>query len=108
MKINDCYSLMEQDKSREIGIEVEVEGNNLIQELSYWHVKGDGSLRGEGIEYVTKNPIKEELVKHRLNYLYNLLNDRSNLELSDRCGVHIHVNCQHLEMDKVFKLIDRL
>lgn len=81
---------------QEIGVEVEVEGNNLplIQDR-FWKTENDGSLRGEAFEYLLKAPIKFsqwDVVKGKL--LEHLEN--STVTPSDRTGIHVHYNVQNL------------
>lgn len=84
----------------EIGIEIEVEGRNL-QEFPMsrtWRKTLDGSLRGEeSAEYVLHHPIPMKNVEKALNNLTAILKkNNAKKELSDRCGVHIHINVQHM------------
>ena len=87
---------------KEIGIEIEIEGRNLIREVpKFWNVVEDNSLRAEApygaFEYVLKIPVSRAKVSQRLNFLQEeLRKGGSVLRPSDRCGVHIHVNCQEL------------
>ena len=99
---------------KEIGIEIEMEGQYLqIDPNKEWGFKGDGSLRGrEAIEYITNGPIPREDVLKTLNdLLVHMAKDRgykdhpSLLEPSDRCGVHIHINCQDLTFFQTFNYI---
>ena|SRR3990167_1944652 len=82
----------------EIGIEVEVEGENLPVRLpSYWSVHRDPSLRGdENLEYVLTRPVKRSSVGAVLNYLNKHLNKNPDTRInqSKRCSTHIHINMQ--------------
>lgn len=105
MKIIEFYPLNDVN-DREVGIEVEMEGNNLhFDGLSYWRITDDGSLRGESAEYVLKAPVKRQLAHARVDYLYRKLENISNIQPSDRCGVHIHINCQHLTFEQTYNFI---
>lgn len=106
MKVFDEYRVIDVGE-REVGIEIEMEGENLIPSpLSYWRITGDGSLRGGGVEYVLKQPILRKSVGPRLGYLHRkLLENNAQLIPSDRCGVHIHINVQQLEHEQVMKFI---
>lgn len=91
----------------EVGIEVEIEGNRLPGEVGrYWRVTGDGSLRGNGREYVLSRPINRSNVQEALETLHDTFraND-SKLSPSDRCGVHVHINCQPMEFDQTMAFI---
>ena len=92
---------------KEIGIEIEMEGRNLLTDLEkFWIVHGDNSLRGDrpaaASEYVLKEPVPRAKTLQRLTYLQTeLAKSNSTLRPSDRCGVHVHVNCQDLDFKKV-------
>tara|TARA_R110000751_G_scaffold124294_1_gene225434 strand:- start:12155 stop:13291 length:1137 start_codon:yes stop_codon:yes gene_type:complete len=88
-------------KGNEIGIEIEMEGFNLSQNLEYWRMDHDGSLRGESIEYVIAGPVNRKLVRPRLEQLQlELKYGGAELDPSPRCGVHIHINCQELTVQQ--------
>ncbi len=94
MKIKEVYNLRE--RKGEVGIEVEIEGINLPRRLLVpWKVTTDGSLRGEGFEYVLSKPVQRNKIEDALKILYSSFED-STLIPSDRTGVHIHINCQEL------------
>jgi len=109
MKLNELYTLKEVEEEKIVGIEIEMEGENLFYErdVLYWNVKDDGSLRGrEALEYVIKTPLKRQLINKRINGLYNkFVEYGSKIKPSDRCGVHIHLNCQHMEIYQIYNLI---
>lgn len=108
MKINEYYPLHDVGKA-EVGIEVEMEGTNLPRrrehEIKYWAITTDGSLRGEAYEYVLSQPIQRNEVQSALNSLWRKFNSvGSTLTPSDRCGVHVHINCQPLTIAQVFNM----
>lgn len=88
----------------EVGVEVELEGSDLPGGLhKWWQVKGDGSLRGHGVEYVLSQPsIRGNEVHRKVRWLYGQL---PRVGPSDRCGVHVHLNCQELTTFEVFNII---
>lgn len=95
------YRVKPQTKG-EIGIEIEMEGHNLSRKCTGWIVTEDGSLRGESAEYVLRAPVPRVSVGKYLERLQeHLREDGSRLEPSERCGVHVHVNCQTLTTDQV-------
>ena len=102
MKIHEIYQCKRQ-KEKDIGIEIELEGTNLKYPIGrYWNGKPDGSLRGHSMEYILKSPVHRDKTKSRLFSLKTELEDfGSTLNPSDRCGVHIHVNCQDLIVKEV-------
>jgi hypothetical protein len=92
-KIKDMFRL--RKVGGEVGIEIEIEGIRLPGHVAkYWHVEGDGSLRGDGFEYVSQ-PLPVDQVQTALVHLWETFKaNRSSLKPSDRCGVHIHLNMQ--------------
>lgn len=87
----------------DVGIEVEVEGTNLPHIDEYWNVTHDGSLRGEALEYVFKRPLELSKAKEALDYLGHHLSKKGVSVLdSGRCGVHVHVNCQKLNIVELY------
>ena len=105
-KIKDIYSVPIQ-ASREVGIEIEMEGVHLLHASTHhWKHTEDGSLRGESAEYVLRKPIKRNSVGLVLAKLAKALKDNeAKLSPSERCGVHIHLNCQEMTLDEVFKFV---
>lgn len=92
----DYYKKSEGD----IGIEIEVEGENLLTAIpKYWICHKENSLRGESMEYVFSEPYPLAIVRKALEFLDGALkaND-SKLKFSNRTSVHVHVNVQDLTM----------
>lgn len=109
MKIYEQLGLDKVVKG-EVGIEVEVEGNGLPHRWPVpgmpWKIVPDGSLRGEGREFVLRKPVKRDDVVECLNSLRHQLKEiGSEVVYSSRCGVHVHINCQELEVDDVISFI---
>lgn len=107
MKIIDHFTRLRDKGQREVGIEIEMEGRGLhTGDLNYWNVTHDGSLRGEAVEFVLKQPSLRNRFKSRLDYLQReLKKGGAILDPSDRCGVHIHINCQQMHVEEVFRFI---
>ena len=85
-----------------IGIEFELEnlkGNFNKQGLlqDFWQEVGDGSLRGDGREFITRIPIKEDDVIIALENIYEAAKGSMEVLSSLRTSAHIHVNA--LDMD---------
>ena len=94
-----------------IGIEIEMEGLRNTGDLRIpdsWHVTVDGSLRGAGaVEFVTNGPIQYKNTKQELDKLRESLikhiSPKGNI--SGRTGVHVHLNVQDYDNNKLFTLI---
>ena len=102
MNILEYFEVREQ-KDKDIGIEIEIEGGELNFDIKkYWKIVGDGSLHGGGVEFVLRNPVHRDKTWNRLKSLRDeLKQNNSILNPNDRCGVHIHVNCQTLTTKQV-------
>lgn len=94
-----------------IGLEVEVEGKNLLgSTFKYWSCHQDGSLREvEGhpaVEYVLRQPLSIEETRKALEFLYYKLQDnKSEVIMSNRCSVHVHFNCQQYTIRQLYCFI---
>lgn len=95
------------DKKGEVGIEIECEGHNLLQDPSkWWKGIADGSLRGESIEYILRAPIDRAKVLESLDLLSKeLAQHGSRVDESYRTSVHVHLNAQPMKMRHVFNQI---
>jgi hypothetical protein len=84
-------------KPGDVGIEVEVEGYDPLPVIAEgaWRSKADNSLRYNGMEYITKSPIRVCNTKiDKIKVLTDKLNKKG-IELvknSPRTSVHVHVN----------------
>lgn len=105
MKIHEIVNLPSQE-GVDVGIEIEVEGEQLPTEVSkYWSVIPDGSLRG-GLEYVYKQPKNVGMVEETLIELQNtFIKNKSKPKFSFRTSVHVHVNCLPLTYQQVLNYI---
>jgi hypothetical protein len=105
--IRDLYG-NNAHKGRDVGIEIELEGSNLSVAHKYWVAHTDSSLRPnpEAIEYVLIQPVAHKEVAKYLSDLQEALEgNEAKLDPSDRCGVHVHVNCQQLTVSQVLCFI---
>lgn len=104
MKVRTEYSLKKTDG--EVGIEVEIEGAG-VQNISVtgWNTVEDGSLRGEAAEFVLRRPVAFKKVPEYLYRLHKALEGNIVIEDSDRCGVHVHINCQELDFKQTLNFI---
>jgi len=106
-KLNEQLPFPYVDAEREVGIEIECEGHNLDIPLRYyWAKHQDGSLRGESIEYVLKQPISRGNTLKALEYLSkNLADNNSRVDVSYRTSVHVHLNSQHMKIRDIVNQI---
>ena len=107
MKVTDQLPYVER-REGEVGLEVEVEGDNVCYQdmRGRWREEDDGSLRGDGVEYVLRRPCSRDKVDSVLEELSDHFEARNwEIDDSDRCGVHVHINCQDLEVTQVFNFI---
>lgn len=76
-----------------LGVEVELEGSlyGSSSRNKYWLVKGEGSLRNGGMEYVFKSPVSLDILPKALDE-FDLLMKNSKPVCSIRCSTHIHVS----------------
>lgn len=107
MLIKEIFGLHPYPEEQEVGIEIEVEGDlHFMDRLRFWRQDDDGSLRGNGMEYVLTEPVSREKVLKRLTYLKNKIKQNGlRLNPSERCGVHVHINCQYMEEQEVLNFM---
>lgn len=111
MRVIDEYQNLGDVGTAEIGIEVEMEGPGVLggkvnAPLGYWRKDKDGSLRGESCEYVLAKPVlRHDVPKALLQLRKYLLDNMAQVNDSDRCGVHVHLNFQKEEVSKVLNVI---
>lgn len=91
----------------DVGVEIEVEGVNLpIRPFDVWSVKRDGSLKGEGYEYISKGAIKLENLRQSMVNLNNRFEkNEAVVNNAHRASVHIHVNVQKRNLNEVFGML---
>lgn len=87
----------ERNPAGEIGLEIEIEGGPFPEgeAPAGWRVHHDHSLRGGGVEYVLRQPIRADRVENSLTALDRFLAN-VNKVFSYRTSVHVHVNIQQL------------
>jgi hypothetical protein len=90
----------------DLGMEFEVEGRNLPFDVAGFITTEDGSLRGESKEYVFKNPASLDRTHSRVKLLCKKLNTAgTRTDISERCGIHVHVNVQELEIKQLWNFV---
>lgn len=92
--------------SGDIGVEIEVEGENIPMAQRYWKNEKDGSLRGESREFVLAKPSTMKEVQMALKYL-GLMYKKHNTVVYDsiRAGVHVHINAQKLSIIELYNFM---
>ena len=100
----DHHHLPRKVEGDKVGIEVEVEGFDLPEEIPGWVWHEDGSLRGESAEYVIPNPVTLAGAKTKVKALKKAL-DKCDIQDTGRAGVHVHVNIQDMEKAHIFNFI---
>ena len=104
MKIIEEFRL--EETAGEIGIEIEMEGENLPAAPAGWFSTEDHSLRGESREYVLKKPCNRDAVPIMLGKLAQKLAAPNVLpNPSNRCGTHVHINCQQMQQEEALRFI---
>lgn len=102
MRIAEEWSLKTVPPENEIGIEIEMEGRGIPTAPIGWNGVPDGSLRGESLEYVLTQPVPRNTVGPMLDILAKqFARSKTQLNPSDRCGIHVHINCQQLTTPQV-------
>lgn len=107
MLVRDVFRIPENRLTTgDLGMEFEVEGHNLPLQVTGFITTEDGSLRGEAKEYVFKKPSSLERTKSLTNLLCKKLNTGdTRTDISERCGIHVHVNVQELELKQLWNFV---
>lgn len=89
-----------------VGIEIEVEGQNLPTQVKGWNCTHDGSLRGENVEYVLAKPSTREEAVTCLKQL-NLAFMRKSPVVADTgyAGIHVHINVGDLTWRQLLRFL---
>ena len=105
MKVHEIVGIKPVENV-DVGIEIEVEGNDLPYEMEgVWKIEPDGSLRG-GLEYVYRVPQPLSKVEESLDFLnYKFEENNAKPSFSFRTSVHVHVNCLDLEYNHLLNYI---
>ncbi len=90
-----------------LGIEIEAEGYRGVDSADkmsiyhsiLWHSKPDGSLRNNGIEFIT-SPINGDVVPYCLGVL-DYVNKKYKLQYNDLTGNHVHLNAMDMTMKQI-------
>lgn len=92
-------------KEQLIGIEVEVEKcrSTIGLDTNLWEVKEDNSLRDSGMEFTTRGGLFGNDLDTAVQNIMETAK-RNNWNISERTGLHIHMDCRSLE-HKEFALL---
>lgn len=94
----DCESV---PADRLIGVEIELEKwGNEVNDLKYWRLEHDGSLRNNGIEFVLRQPLTGLDLQLAAQEAEDAIR-QSNPEANHRCSTHIHVDVRDFTTDQV-------
>lgn len=90
-----------------IGLEIELENCSESFYINrYWTTKSDGSLRNNGIEFVSQ-PLRTKQIPYAVEYLKEKLYAYNNPDFSERTSIHVHLNVRDFTIErlKVFLLL---
>lgn len=94
-------------KGTDLGIEVELEGENLLDPRAafrMWKVVNEGSLRHNGLEFVTTPGLTIDTLDKAMTELRFILG-RAVIQPSIRQSVHVHVNATDMTLLDAYKVI---
>lgn len=92
------------DKNCYCGIEIEVEniGGRIPIIPQIWQIKGDGSLRNDGREFVS-SPLKGDNIVKALEYAFRYIPPEAHF--SPRTSIHVHINVLDLTVEEAFNFL---
>jgi hypothetical protein len=89
-----------------VGIEVELENHAKTHDAAlssgYWSVHNDGSLRNNGVEYVTI-PLDGDNINKGVDLFWDKLDQK--VSFSQRTSIHVHVNARQLSYQQMAGLL---
>jgi hypothetical protein len=105
MKVHQMLDKRRQYTPHTVGVEVEcMYRGELDFGLAHWDKVGDGSLRGDGIEFVLSRPTDRADLAPKLDELYDAIGEIDVYD-GERTGIHVHINVLEMEMKHVFNFI---
>jgi len=86
-------------------VELEIENTNedAAEGMRGFKVERDGSLRNNGLEFITY-PMRYNVLCERLEKFF-ANNEFNESNYSERCSVHVHANCRDLTFDQVASIV---
>jgi len=93
------------NKKGDLGVEVEIEGENLLVKNPFWLAKNDGSLRG-GVEFILHHPLSLQESKEVIHSLKEeLRKNKAIISFSFRTSIHVHVNILELTKEELVSFL---
>lgn len=92
-KVHNVYNTSHVEGIK-FGLELEFEGVEVKKSLRKWSTHADGSLRNNGMEFITP-PIELQEVEEALDEIYSKVQFTS----SERCSTHVHFNVSDMEVN---------
>jgi len=103
IELQNKYQFNVYENSPEIGIEIEVENiNKNPTTLFGWTLESDGSLRNNGIEFVSWI-LKPTQIETAINEVKRVLSPEHHF--SPRTSVHIHMNCRDRTLMQIYNIV---
>ncbi|MGL5565631.1 MAG: amidoligase family protein [Plesiomonas sp.] len=89
-----------------VGVEIELEGLQGVNRFrsDYWDVKGDGSLRNNGYEFVMRGPTGGVDLRNAVVEIDSFLNGK-NPDGNWRCSTHVHVDVREMNAQQLKHMI---
>jgi hypothetical protein len=87
------------------GVECEIESVKTRNDFEYFTATHDGSLRNEGIEFISTPLNKEDLVGSFRNLHAHLEYYNNDEAFSPRTSTHVHINCRTLDETAARQLV---
>lgn len=107
-KLYDWKSFPEANKVEEFvaGMECEIESvSGITQPIAYWDNTNDGSLRNNGVEFISHPLMRGNLIEGFKNLHASIKYHNKNEAFSPRTSIHVHVNCRSLSIDQLKSLL---
>ena len=97
-----------RDRVGDVGIEIEAEFHDpvTVETPAGWELHAEGSIRGNGYEFVLRQPCKLDKVDEYLSRIYDKVIDQFPVVAdSKNTSVHVHLNCLRMTMKQVVSTV---
>lgn len=89
---------------------VELEYENVVHNFrtpapELWTRVNDGSLRNNGQEFIFSEPLYGTGITDALFNMACYLDAHPNIEITDRCSVHVHINVSDMSVEELLRFI---